>query len=821
GTVVASISVSGDSDISVSPTSITFTSTNWNIYQTITVSAKEDDDVINGTATITISAPGISSKTITVIEQDNDIVMPTLSVYPDSIVFKITEFEKQIEVKNSGTKDGLIWEATTQTNWLSVSPSSGGPLKASEKETVTISREGGNAGDTAQILFKNKTPNTTQQDINVNVRINRRPEVLDISIYPSPENDIVRPETFITIIANFKDDDGDKVNEYEYQLFVMLPNDIGDLVDTDIQKNEEGFTEVKIVLPFALFEKEKYYNFSIRCRDENGEWSEWKEISNKFKVKIGRLVLLDENTKEDTTIFRTNVSSEKIDPGVMIYVREINPDLIGLLASKSYGIKRMYDTRIEGLDRGSEQSIKFIIPDRVNTAWKYNPKTTGWILLTPGYSDFIKLTHPTPNSTMVVIIFKDGNIPFDYDKKENGVIVDPLAFGYIEEGPQQVSGGGGCFIATACFGDYNHPIVKILREFRDKFLLRNKIGRIFVRWYYTHSPKYAEIISKSPILKGIVRVSLIPFVIFAYLCIKGLILPLILITLSILILKRKLLKGLFLIIFILLISFSSNISAQDINHFKLISGEKYTIATPTRFLLERGDVQIDLIYSYANSILEGVVGGTNQKIIKSQNLLQTGLTFGFSDRFNLSVLVPYLIRQDVLSGQPYKNSGFGDVYLIGKVKIWDGGRECYGVVLLPYIGFDTGDDNSLINANSTVYGLKFSFDKYLTDKLIGAINLGYSHQKKATIGQINIDDTFLFGASLIYLITDKIHLSGEIIGRSDNGIFKAKESTPVEAIISLGADLKSIQFIIGAGAGIIDGYGTPNWRLFTGIKTRF
>ncbi|MCM8785295.1 MAG: hypothetical protein NC827_04455, partial [Candidatus Omnitrophica bacterium] len=99
------------------------------------------------------------------------------------------------------------------------------------------------------------------------------------------------------------------------------------------------------------------------------------------------------------------------------------------------------------------------------------------------------------------------------------------------------TGGGGCFIATACFGDYNHPIVKILREFRDKFLVTNRIGKIFVRWYYSHSPRYAEIISNSPVLKGIVRILLIPFVIFAYLCIKSLILPLILLTLVLVIKK--------------------------------------------------------------------------------------------------------------------------------------------------------------------------------------------------------------------------------------------------------------------------------------------
>ena len=73
-TVYASVSrVSGDSDISVqSGSSLTFTSTNWNSYQTVTLSAAEDADTTNGTATIRISASGIPNKDITATESDND-----------------------------------------------------------------------------------------------------------------------------------------------------------------------------------------------------------------------------------------------------------------------------------------------------------------------------------------------------------------------------------------------------------------------------------------------------------------------------------------------------------------------------------------------------------------------------------------------------------------------------------------------------------------------------------------------------------------------------------------------------------------------------
>lgn len=63
----------------------------------------------------------------------------------------------------------------------------------------------------------------------------------------------------------------------------------------------------------------------------------------------------------------------------------------------------------------------------------------------------------------------------------------------------------GCFIATACYGDYNSKEVLLLREFRDIKLLSTFFGRIFVKFYYLVSPFLASIISKSDFMKKIVR----------------------------------------------------------------------------------------------------------------------------------------------------------------------------------------------------------------------------------------------------------------------------------------------------------------------------
>ena len=70
-------------------------------------------------------------------------------------------------------------------------------------------------------------------------------------------------------------------------------------------------------------------------------------------------------------------------------------------------------------------------------------------------------------------------------------------------------GGGGCFIATAAFGSVMEPQVVSLRQFRDRFLLTNAPGKIFVNLYYTYSPPFAKFISAHESLKKIGRWSLL------------------------------------------------------------------------------------------------------------------------------------------------------------------------------------------------------------------------------------------------------------------------------------------------------------------------
>jgi hypothetical protein len=79
-------------------------------------------------------------------------------------------------------------------------------------------------------------------------------------------------------------------------------------------------------------------------------------------------------------------------------------------------------------------------------------------------------------------LYSENSSALDFDKKKT-------------------KGNKGCFIATATMGDYNHPVVLDLRNFRDLFLLKSWYGRLFVKSYYFFGPFFAKLISKSKLLR--------------------------------------------------------------------------------------------------------------------------------------------------------------------------------------------------------------------------------------------------------------------------------------------------------------------------------
>lgn len=73
-------------------------------------------------------------------------------------------------------------------------------------------------------------------------------------------------------------------------------------------------------------------------------------------------------------------------------------------------------------------------------------------------------------------------------------------------------GDGGCFIATASFGTPMAEEVAVLKKFRDEYLMSNRAGRAFVRFYYRYGPTLADYLRIHEGARAAVRLGLKPLV---------------------------------------------------------------------------------------------------------------------------------------------------------------------------------------------------------------------------------------------------------------------------------------------------------------------
>ena len=121
---------------------------------------------------------------------------------------------------------------------------------------------------------------------------------------------------------------------------------------------------------------------------------------------------------------------------------------------------------------------------------------------------------PHQSSTIIVdALISLSKLPFDNDesrKQFNQLIKYYQKMGDANDALKEVKleKTESCYIATMAYGDYNHPQVIFLRQYRDSILLSHVAGKLFVNFYYATSPYLVRIFKNSTHVNRYIRMSL-------------------------------------------------------------------------------------------------------------------------------------------------------------------------------------------------------------------------------------------------------------------------------------------------------------------------
>ena len=148
GDVTVGVTLPTGTDLTLSSDMLTFTSTNWDVVQTVTVTAAEDDDAANDTVTLTHSATSTDSDynlitiaSVVVTVADND--PPGMTVTPSTLELYVGEGATAtytVKLDTAPTGDVTVAIASNNTEAATVSPASLTfmPTDWNTAQTVTV-----------------------------------------------------------------------------------------------------------------------------------------------------------------------------------------------------------------------------------------------------------------------------------------------------------------------------------------------------------------------------------------------------------------------------------------------------------------------------------------------------------------------------------------------------------------------------------------------------------------------------------------------------------------------------------------------------------
>ena len=274
--------------------------------------------------------------------------------------------------------------------------------------------------------------------------------------------------------------------------------------------------------------------------------------------------------------------------------------------------------------------------------------------------------------------------------------------------------------------------------------------------------------------------------------------------------------------------------AIDVQLFEYAIGPKSFLTVSSADLSAKNQFSVDFLVTFLTDpfTVYNVAEDEDTIISERTNVVESLLAgditaaYGLTDRIQLGASLPLVFSiagqgLEPATGRPAMDdlqaSGFGDLRLEVKTKLWNLDRMRLagtGGVTVP-TSFGAGGSAFLGDDLPSLRGrLSFQWTN-LDGKLSAGLNTGVILRKPREIYSSTIGQQFTWGAAGSYKFTDNFHGIAEVFGRTD-GIDLDASPLELNGAVRVGAT-KTISVLIGGGAGLIKGIGSPGVRAFASV----
>ena len=205
---------------------------------------------------------------------------------------------------------------------------------------------------------------------------------------------------------------------------------------------------------------------------------------------------------------------------------------------------------------------------------------------------------------------------------------------------------------------------------------------------------------------------------------------------------------------------------------------------------------------------------------------------GIADLVQVGMAMPFVISQSSEPGMlmlpATSSAGFGDIRLHAKLAppLLTQSRIGVDIAAMVVIAFPTASGNTYFGDASAVAEPGVAVSRRLGGGLRGTINLAYRARDERTSAALVVDDELVAAAGLGFRLAERdgpaieVDASWSMATPADpNRTFDRNYSE-----LKLGASfapMRTITVLGGGGVGLAEGYGTPNFRLFAGVRFAF
>lgn len=212
---------------------------------------------------------------------------------------------------------------------------------------------------------------------------------------------------------------------------------------------------------------------------------------------------------------------------------------------------------------------------------------------------------------------------------------------------------------------------------------------------------------------------------------------------------------------------------------------------------------------------------TEEELIERQLVGHLAVGLGLVDRIAIELSLPVLLSGagDEASLSGVGSAAAGDIALRTRVTLLGNKLKTFGLAATAVVWLPSGSSSAAVGDGSFRGGAQLSATlrggPVVASLMVGASLRGES----ATFRDLDLGHELLYGLGALVEVAEPVEVGLELVGRTGLDAPFEEKTSPLELVVGPRVRVwERLALELAGGAGLVNGYGAPTWRVFFGVR---